>query len=157
MILKTKNKELIGQADGQVVTFGENIKIGDFEISSLGEYEVSGLIVTAPEENLFSIHDGTTHTVYWKAYNGGLKTDSKELGQVDALIIALKKDASTMKTVLQTINDLSPASVIPATPALRDELVKAESASTVIVESYKVEASTEEKDRQVVLLPCSES
>lgn len=156
MQLKAKNKELIGQIGSQTVTFGETLKIGDFEITGPGEYEVGGVIITSPEENLYSLHDGNVTTVYWKAFNGSIKTDSKDMGQVDALIISLKKDTSTMKTVLQTINDLSPAAVIPSSPELLDELIKAESAPTIKSESYKVEPSVEEKERQIVLLPCSQ-
>jgi len=154
--LRTKNKELIGQAAGQTVEFGDKLKIGTFEITGPGEYEVGGLMVTSPEENLYSIHSDSTHVVFWRAYDGSPKTDSKDLGQVDALIIALKKDSSTLKNVLQTINELSPSAVIPVSPELLDELVKAESAPTVKAETYKVEVVSEEKDRQIILLPCSQ-
>lgn len=157
MTLKAKNKELVGQTEGQTVEFGDTLKIGDFEISGPGEYEVGGVMVTSPEENFYSIHSDGAHVVYWKAFNGNPKTDSKDLGQVDALIIALKKDSTTLKNVLQTINELSPAAVIPTSTELLDELVKAESAPTVKVDTYKVEVVSEEKDRQIILLPCSQA
>lgn len=157
MTLKSKNKELIGQVAGVNITFGDKLVIGEFEISGPGEYEVGGIMVASPEEGLYSIFDGGTHIVFWKAYNGGFQTDSKDLGQVDALVVALSKEKSTLKNVLQTINELAPSAVVPSSPELLEDLIKAESAPTVKTESYKVEASNDEKERQIVLLPCSQS
>ncbi len=157
MQFKTKNKTLIAQGKKTTVEFGEKLKIGDFTISGPGENEVGGVLVFAPEDNIFSIRIDGFHIVYWRAVNGQPKVESEALGDIDAMVLELGENTSSLKDVAATINNLEPADIILATPTLKDELIKNETLPTKEVETWKMSQETQEKDRELILLPCSQN
>lgn len=155
MTFKTKNKVLVAQEKIATIEFGEQLKINDFIVPGPGEYEVGGVLVFAPEKDIYSLRVGELHVVYWRALNGQPKVESNVLGAIDVMVLALGEKTSSLKDVTETINNLEPVDIVLANPALREELIKTESLPTKKVETWKVAQEGAEKDRELILLPCS--
>lgn len=157
MIFKTRGNTLIAQEKKTIIEFGDKLKIGDIEISGPGEYEVGGILVFSPEEHIYSLRSAGIHIVYWQALNGKPNIESDALEDIDLMVLALGEKTSSIKDVAATINNLDPKDITLATPALRDKLIKSESLPTKEVEMWKVTQEETEKDRELILLPCSKS
>lgn len=155
MTFKTKNKMLVAQDKNATIEFGEQLKINDFTVPGPGEYEVGGVLVFAPEGDIYSLRIGELHIVYWRALNGQPQVESKALGAIDVMVLSLGEKTSSLKDVTETINNLEPADIVLATPSLKDELIKTESLPTKEVETWKATHEEAEKDRELILLPCS--
>jgi len=156
MLFKTKNKTLVAQAKKIAIEFGEKLKVGDFTVSGPGEYEVGGVLIFVPEENIYSLRAEGVHVVYWRALNGQPKVESSEMGNIDVMVLALGEKTSSIKDVAAAINNLEPKNIVLATPNLRDELIKSESLPTQKVETWKVTQELTDKDMELILLPCSQ-
>ena len=155
MNLKVKNNELVGVSQGRTIYFADELKIDNFTIPGPGEYEIGGILITVPEGGLYLIYCDDLHIIYWCACNGRPQIDSKDFGQVDALVLTLNEEKSSINDVSQVKNDMSPSIIVPAKPALLDKLIKSEAVSTKEAETWKIETVSEEKECQIVLLPCS--
>jgi hypothetical protein len=156
MIFKAKDKKLIGTTKKAVIEFGAGLIINDVKIDSPGEYEVAGVLITVPTDNIYSLHtENNLHIVYWHARGDKLETKSEELGSIDALVLAISDDIKTAANIVSVLNELEPTNIVLANANLKDEIRKTEQISVETVETWKAMPTLGENNRQLILLPCS--
>jgi len=155
MIFKTKENRLVGNNKLMTIEFDGGLKLNDVAINSPGEYEVGGVLVSSPIQDFYSVKIDNTHIIYWEA--NGAKPDVKDmsLGDVDVLALGLKIDSSKLEDITKSVNDIDPGTIVLVRPDLKDAFIKAEAVPTESMDSYKPEATSEERDRKIILLPCS--
>jgi len=155
MIFKTKDTRLVGNNKLVNIEFDDGLKLNDVVIDSPGEYEVGGALVSSPLQDFYSVKIDTTHIIYWEANGAKPNVKDMSLGDVDVLVLGLKIDSSKLEEITKAISDLDPGVIILSKPDLKDEFIKIEALPTEETESYKPEAVSEERDRKIILLPCS--
>ena len=156
MTFKTKDKKLIGVTQKTTIEFGDGLKINDIKIDSPGEYEVSGVIVVVPVDNVYSIYtEDDLHVVYWCAQEAKLETKSDELGDIDVLVLAIDSSVKTAANITAVLNELEPGNVVLANANLKDEIRKAEQITAENVETWKAMPISVTNNRKLILLPCS--
>ena len=156
MTLKCKNKKLVGITKKATIEFGDDLVINDIKIPGPGEYEIGGLLVTAPEENVYSLRtENDLHVVFWHAQKNKISATSDELGNIDALILSLGDDPKSVSGVVAVLNELEPAKIILSTPNIKEAFIKEEQIPTETVEGWKVVPVVGENNRHLILLPCS--
>ena len=156
MTLKCKNKKLVGITKKATIEFGDDLVINDVRIPGPGEYEIGGLLVTAPEKNIYSLRtENGLHVVFWCALENKITTTSDALGNIDAFILSLSDDPKSISGVVAVLNDLEPAKIILSSPRLKEAFIKEEQIPTETVESWKVLPAVGENNRHLILLPSS--
>lgn len=155
MIFKTKDGRLVGNNKLVTVEFDNDLKLNEVKIDSPGEYEVGGVLVTSPIQDFYSIKIDNQQVIYWEA--NGAKPDIKDmsLGDVDVLVLGLRVDKSKLDEIVKAVNEVDPGVIILAHADLKDEFIKAEAVPTENADTYKPESVSEERDRKIILLPCS--
>jgi hypothetical protein len=155
MIFKTKDNRLVGNNKLVNIEFDGGLKLNDIVINSPGEYEVGGVLVSSPLQDFYSVKIDNIHIIYWEA--NGARPDVKDmsLGDVDVLVLGLKIDSSKLEEISKSVSDIDAGVILLSKPDLKDEFIKIESIPTETTDSYKPEPVSEERDRKIILLPCS--